>query len=144
MFVVDTNILIHAAIQESSAHQRARAVVEEWLRKPEAWFGTWPILYEFLRVTTHRGIFRRPLRPTDAWSFVQALLASASFSVLVETERHPDILATLLAEHPQASGNFLHDLHTAALMQEHGITDIRTADTDFHRFKQLRVVNPLA
>ena len=35
-----------------------------------------------------------------------------------------------------------HDLHIAAVMREHGITEIG-ADTDFHQFKFLRVVNPL-
>jgi predicted nucleic acid-binding protein len=28
-------------------------------------------------------------------------------------------------------------------MKEHGIPEIRTADTDFHQFPFLRVVNPL-
>jgi hypothetical protein len=29
-------------------------------------------------------------------------------------------------------------------MLEHGVMEIRTADTDFHQFPFLRVVNPLA
>ena len=37
----------------------------------------------------------------------------------------------------------MHNLHIAALMREHGVTEIRTADTDFHQFKFLQVVNPL-
>jgi predicted nucleic acid-binding protein len=37
----------------------------------------------------------------------------------------------------------LHDLHIAALMREHGVAEIRTADIGFHEFKFLRVVNPL-
>jgi len=28
-------------------------------------------------------------------------------------------------------------------MREHGITEIRTADADFHQFRFLTVVNPL-
>lgn len=46
--------------------------------------------------------------------------------------------------HPKIAGNLIHDLHTAVLMKEHGITEIRTADTDFHQFAFLRVVDPLA
>jgi predicted nucleic acid-binding protein len=38
----------------------------------------------------------------------------------------------------------MHDLHTAAVMKEHGIAEIRTTDTDFRKFAFLRVVDPLA
>jgi hypothetical protein len=39
-------------------------------------------------------------------------------------------------------GNLVHDAHTAILMREHGIHEIYTRDTDFHRFSVLRVVYP--
>jgi predicted nucleic acid-binding protein len=32
---------------------------------------------------------------------------------------------------------------TSALIREHGVTEIRTADTDFHQFGFLTVTNPL-
>jgi predicted nucleic acid-binding protein len=41
------------------------------------------------------------------------------------------------------TGNRLHALHIAALMTEHGVVEIRTADLAFHQFRFLRVVNPL-
>ena len=37
----------------------------------------------------------------------------------------------------------MHDLHTVALMREHGVREVHTADKDFLRFRDLRVVNPL-
>jgi predicted nucleic acid-binding protein len=64
--------------------------------------------------------------------------------VLVVTERHAAVLDQLVIGHPRLRGNPLHDLHIAALMMEHGVAEIRTADTDFHQFSFLRVVNPLA
>ncbi|MGH7540644.1 MAG: hypothetical protein ACRELC_06575 [Gemmatimonadota bacterium] len=42
-----------------------------------------------------------------------------------------------------AAGSVLHHLHTAALVREHGVKEIRTADTDFLTVRFLRVVNPL-
>lgn len=63
--------------------------------------------------------------------------------MLVPTERHMEVLEGLSTRHPRLSGNIVHDLHTAALMREHGVTEIRTADTDFHQFPFLTVVNPL-
>lgn len=41
-------------------------------------------------------------------------------------------------------GNRVHDAHTAILIREHGIREIYTRDTDFHRFSFLRVVDHLA
>ncbi len=37
-----------------------------------------------------------------------------------------------------------HDLHTAALMREHGISRICTRDYDFHRFPFISVFDPLS
>ena len=118
-------------------------MLNEWRTGAELWCATWSIFYEFLRVTTHRAVFPRPLGFQQAWSFIAALLLSTSFRLLVETDRHAEILNQLAAEYPRLGGNRLHDLHIAALMREHGVTEIRTADTHFHQFKFLRVVNPL-
>jgi len=40
------------------------------------------------------------------------------------------------------SGNFFFDVHTAALMREHGIRRIASADTDFAKFSGFEVANP--
>ena len=49
----------------------------------------------------------------------------------------------VISENPWLAGNLLHDTHTVVLMREHGIRTICTRDTDFHRFAQLQVVDPL-
>ena len=143
MLVIDTNVLVYAADIDSPFHRPCR----EWLARqrvrPDAWFTTWPILYEFLRVTTHPRVMRRPWRVTAAYEFVAALLASPGLSVLRATERHAQVAGQVLAELPHLSGNLLHDTHTAVLMREHGIRQICTRDTDFHRFPFLEVFDPL-
>src|SRR5438046_396214 len=83
------------------------------------------------------------VRFADAWRFIYSLRSSPSFGVLTETDRHAEVVRDLMREYPRISGNRMHDLHIAALMREHGIAEIRTADTGFHEFKFLRVVNPL-
>ena len=45
---------------------------------------------------------------------------------------------------PHLRGNIVHDLHTAALMREHGIRDIYTRDSDFSRFPFVKVIDPLS
>ena len=143
MFVIDTNLLIYAVDEDFSGQERMRGLLAEWGSSGEPWFTTWSIVYEFLRVATHRSVFARPLTFANAWSFIDSLRLSSSFGVLVETDRHAEVVRDLAREYPHLSGNRLHDLHIAALMREHGVAEIRTADTHFHEFKFLRVVNPL-
>lgn len=144
MFVVDTNLLIYAVNPDSPEHRAARGALDQWRRGERSWFLTWGIVYEFLRVTTHSAVFPRPLDLPTARRWVATLLASPRSGVLVETERHAEVLEELADLHPRIAGSLIHDLHTAALMKEHGIAEIQTADTDFHQFPFLRVVNPLA
>lgn len=143
MFVVDTNVLIYAADVSAVEHTRCRDLFLAWRRQPEPWYLTWGVIYEFLRVVTHARVFRQPWTPTAAWNFVDSLLAAPALGLLVETERHSQVLAELIAAVPRLTGNLLHDAHTAALMHEHGVRAIYTRDTDFHRFPRIEVRDPL-
>ena len=143
MFLVDTNLLVHAANTASPFHSKAATWLEAQRPRPDAWYTTWPIIFEFLRVSTHPRVVRPPWTLTKAWSFVSALLASHGLGVLVATERHGEVAAQIFRELPFLAGNILHDAHTAILMREHGIRRICTQDTDFHRFPFLQVVDPL-
>lgn len=143
MFVVDTNLLLYAVNPDSPDHARARHLIEEYRRDDRLWFLSWGIIYEFLRVATHPRVFPQPLGLVEARAWMAALLGAPAVSVLTHTERHASVLDELCERHPRLGGNPVHDLHTAALMLEHGVLEIRTADTDFHQFPFLRVVNPL-
>jgi uncharacterized protein len=140
--VVDTNILVYAADADSQWHAKSRDWIERRRGQPDAWYVTWPIVYEFLRVTTHPRVLRRPWSAAGAWAFVSALLGSPGLGVLTATERHADVAAEVIAELPWLAGNLIHDAHTAILMREHGIAKICTRDADFHRFSFLEVVDP--
>jgi uncharacterized protein len=142
MVVVDTNILVYAADADSQWHAKCRGWIEEQRNRPDAWYVTWPILYEFMRVTTHPRVMRKPWSVAGAWAFASSLLATPSLGVLIPTERHPAIAAQLLAEHPSLAGNLIHDTHTVVLMREHGVARICTRDADFRRFAFLEVVEP--
>jgi toxin-antitoxin system PIN domain toxin len=143
VLVVDTNVLVYAADADSRFHVPCRDWLEQQRKRPDAWYTTWPIIYEFLRVTTHPRVMRGPWGTTAAWEFVTALLASPGLSVLVATQRHADVAEDVFAELPYLSGNLVHDAHTAILMREHGIIRICTRDTDFTRFPFLEVIDPV-
>ena len=143
MFLVDTNVLVYAADRSAPEHVRCHQLLAQWRRDPLPWYITWPIAYEFLRVSTHPRVFRTPMTLADAWAFVRAVLASPSLSVLVPGTRHAEVADQTFKDIPSLRGNLLHDAHTAILMREHGIRTIVTRDTDFHRFPFLDPVDPL-
>ena len=60
MFAVDTNVLVYAADEHASAHAHCRQLLEGWRRQQAAWYVTWSILYEFLRVVTHPKVLKAP------------------------------------------------------------------------------------
>lgn len=143
MIVVDTNVLVYAVHNTSPFHDACRGWLDRQRESAGAWYTTWPILYEFMRLTTHPRVMPRCWSVAVAWEFVTALLASPGFDVLLPTNRHAEVAAQLFAEFPHLSGSILHDAHTAILMREHGIGRICTCDTDFHRFPFLEVIDPL-
>ncbi len=113
MYVVDTNVLVYAANRDSEFHERCRQAIEQCRARASPWYVSWPICYEFLRVC-----------------------------VLVHTNRHMELLSEVVAELPELRANILHDAHTAVLMREHGIRQIYTRDSDFHRFPFITVIDP--
>ena len=143
MLVFDTNVLLYAADDDSDYRDPCRRWIEKARRDPSPAFLTWNICYEFLRVSTHRRVFRSPWSPAQARRFLSALVDSPGFELLVATRRHAAILERTVAELPDIRGNQMHDLHTAVLMREHGVSRICTRDTGFHRFPFLTVVDPL-
>jgi hypothetical protein len=144
VFVADTNVLIYAADEDSPFHTPCRKLLEGWRVQDSAWYLTWGIVYEFLRVSTHSRVFRRPWPLPVAWAFVESVLASPALGMLVPGERHSQVAAAVVREVPHLAGNLMHDAHTAILMREHGIRRIYTRDTDFHRFPFLEPLDPVA
>ena len=143
MFVVDTNVLVYAADTSAPEHARCRALLERWREGSAAWFLTWGICYEFLRVVTHPRVLRRPWSAQAASGFLEAIWVSPGLSFLVPTDRHRAVLVDVVREVPSLAGNLWHDVETASLMREHGIRRIYTRDRDFRSFPFLEPVDPV-
>lgn len=143
MLVFDTNVLVYAANRDSEFHLPCRRRLEAARQDSSPAFLTWGICYEFLRVSTHPRALQSPWRPGDAWRLIAELLGSSAFDLLVATPRHATVLARTLAELPELRGNVMHDVHTAVLMREYGVSRICTRDLHFRHFPFLTVIDPL-
>ena len=98
MFVVDTNVLVYAADQSVPEHATCRALIEQCRRRHGAWFLTWGIAYEFLRVVTHPRVLRQPWTIEAGTDFIAALRESPGLAFLTPTARHPQVLAEVVAD----------------------------------------------
>ncbi|MDE2788082.1 MAG: PIN domain-containing protein [Chloroflexota bacterium] len=142
MMVFDTNVLVYAGRDDSEFHVPCRERLAQARTGSSPVFLTWNVCYEFLRVITHPSIYPQPWSLNDGCRFLATLLESPRFGLLRPTERHLMILSQIAAEHPALRGNVVHDMHTAVLMREHGITQICTMDSDFRRFPFIEVIDP--
>jgi hypothetical protein len=139
---VDTNILLHAANNESPHRAGCLQALIDPDAKDESLALSWGVVYEFLRVSTHPNVFTPPLTYDEAWSFLAPLLARPQTVLLRETDRHASTMGICAVQAARLSGNRLHDFHLAVLMREHGVSDILTLDTDFRAFPWV-VMRPL-
>jgi toxin-antitoxin system PIN domain toxin len=142
LILVDANLLIYAHVEDAPHHEAAHAWLDEQLNRGPRVGLPWPSLLAFLRLTTNPRVFERPLSATQAWEQVEAWLSVPSVWLPGPTERHQQVLGTLLRQ-SGATGNLVPDAHLAALALEHGLT-LCSTDGDFGRFRDLRWLNPLA
>jgi toxin-antitoxin system PIN domain toxin len=142
VILVDVNILFYATFDSLKESDRARSWLEEQLVGSTRVGLPWASLLGFLRIATNRKIIARPLAMDAAWRQVSDWLACKPVWIPQATERHAEVLGSLLSQ-PGIHSNLVPDIHLAALAIEHGLT-LCSSDGGFARFHQLKWMNPLA
>lgn len=141
MILIDANLLIYAHVKSVPQHLPARDWLDAQLSGPTPVGLPWPSLLGFLRIITNPRVFQRPEPVGEAWHQVNAWLDAEVTWIPQPTERHREVLGTLLTE-ANVHANLVPDAHLAALAIEHGLL-LCSTDGDFGRFSELRWQNPL-
>jgi toxin-antitoxin system PIN domain toxin len=141
MKLADANLLLYAINSAEPAHKIAKRWLETSLSEQETLAFDWTVLLAFLRISTRRGIFERPLQVSQAFELIEDWLLQPVSIVISATPRHSFVLKDLLLPLGTA-GNLTADAHLAALAIEHGAV-LYSADNDFSRFAGLKWINPL-
>jgi toxin-antitoxin system PIN domain toxin len=142
VIAVDTNILVYAHRQDSPFHSVAKPCVTRLAEGSGDWALPWPCIHEFLAVVTHPRAFQTPTTLADAVGQVEAWLDSPNLVLLSESTGYWLALRSILTKN-RISGPRVHDARIAALCLQHAVQELWSADRDFSRFPELKVVNPL-
>jgi hypothetical protein len=120
-----------------AAHSALHALAEN-----RAWAIPWPCLYEFYSVVTHRRRYAPPSTSRQAIDQIEIWMSSPYLQILGESAlAWPTLRGVVLAG--RTAGLEIHDAKIVALCLQHGVRELWTADRDFSRYPQLRIVNPL-
>ena len=139
MILPDVNLLVYAYNGASQQHLAARQWLETTMSGDEPVGLPWAVLHAFLRLTTSSRVMPVPLTTRQAVDVIEEWR-----TVVLITEPGPGYWSSFreLIIGAHVRGDLVSDAHLAALAIEHDAT-LYTADTDFRRFRGLRVINPL-
>lgn len=132
MKLVDANVLLYAVNSDTKQHTVAVGWLDRALSGTETVAFTWLVLLAFLRISTHPGIFARPLAGSEALNVIEEWLDQPGSVVLEPGVRHLGVLRGLV-EATTTAGNVLNDAHLAAIAVQNG-AQVVSFDTDFARF----------
>lgn len=141
---IDTNIFIYASSSHFSECDEAKKFLKNCHEAQDSFVVSWKIIYEYLRVVTHKAVFGEKALPLAlALENIQKFCEWPNVAVLQETSQHWSFMASISHDVKKLGGNLVHDAHTVALMKEYDIKRIYTADADFRLFEGIEVVNPM-
>lgn len=141
MILPDVNVLIYAHREEAPEY----AAYSRWLTRvatgPAPFALSEPVMSGFLRIVTHRRVFKTPTPFDQALAFLDELRARPTCRVIRPGPRHWPIFVDLCRA-ARATDKLVADAHHAATAIEHGC-EWASADADFARFPGLRWSHPL-
>lgn len=141
MILPDANLLLYAYDQSSPFHARAKEWCEQMMTGPAPVILLPPVVFGFLRVSTHPRVFQDPLAVGEAAGLVRSWLARRH--VQLHEMLADDVECALrLLESAGTAGNLTTDAQIASVALRLD-AEVHTADLDFGRFPQVRFVNPL-
>ncbi len=142
MRLIDANLLMYATFDVFPAHKPAREWLDDCLNGDTRVGIPWESITAFVRLASNPRVIVPSLSVRQAWKQAQYWLACETVWTPCPTERHQELLDTLLAGYG-ITHKHVADAHLAALAIGHGLI-LCSADADFLRFNHLRFENPLA
>ena len=141
MILPDANLLVYACDASSLFHPKASAWCERLMNGKTPVILVSPVIFAFVRISTHPRIFTHPLSVTESSDHVRAWLGRRQ--VRLHDMLPEDVEKALaLLEAAGTAGNLTTDAQISAMALRLD-AEVHTADLDFGRFAGVRFSNPL-
>lgn len=141
MIISDLNLLVYAFNASSEQHEKAKLWWENLLNNDEFVGIPWVVYLGFLRLMSGRHILKEPYSIQEVLKICESWFSIPTVRLLEVTAETREILQQLLQKY-HLSGQMISDAAIAATAIEHKAI-LYSNDTDFLRFPELRVFNPL-
>ena len=142
MIVPDANLLLYATDSTSPFHDAARKWWTGCLNGTVPVGLCHPVVFAFVRISTHPRAFERPLSLSRVTRIVQSWFDRQVTRTLYPGPRHVQNVLNLLAVTGSSGGNLVTDAQIAEIAIAHR-AEVHTADHDFRRFPGLQYWFPL-
>ena len=142
MIALDTNLLLYAHRARTPEHARARKAIERAAAGDGGWGMAAASLAEFWAVATHPASEGRRSTPTQAASFVRALVRAGA-QIWLPGPGFGDRLLQVAID-LEITGPRVFDLQIGLAAFEGGATELWTHDARFVKIPGLRLHDPLA
>lgn len=141
MILPDANLLLYSCDESSPFHAKAAAWFERIMNGTQSVILLPPVIFAFVRISTHPRIFTEPLSVSEASSHVRSWLSRRQVRL---HDMLPDDVETALGQLESAgtAGKLTTDAQIAAVALRLD-AKVHTADLDFGRFAGVRFSNPL-
>lgn len=139
--IVDANILLYAVDSTSPHNERASGWLTETLNGDERVGFPWQTITAFLRISTHPRVWMNPLSSDEAHAYIDSWLKASPSWIPAPDQRAFNIYRRLAEKH-SVTANLVPDAQLAAAALWLGVP-IVSADSDFARFPEVRLINPL-
>jgi len=141
VIIPDLNILIYAYNASAKEHAKAKAWWEQQIGSGELIGIPWVVLLGFLRILSGTKVVEEPYRTEELFSIIDSWLSYTNVQPLEQTLESYQVLKELMIE-LNLSGASTTDASIAALAFANK-AKVATNDTDFFRYKELELLNPI-
>lgn len=138
--IVDSSVLLLAVDADHPSHGRVVRWWEQQLSGARRVALPWPALTEFIATSTDPSLCERPLSAEAATGLVQDWMDAEPTWVPAPSERHHQVLTSLLTRYSLA-GSAVAIAEVAALAMEHG-GPVCTTNQMYSRIREIEVLNP--
>jgi len=133
---------MYAYNKSANEHLASKLWWEETLNSNQFVGIPWIVYLGFLRIMSGRNIILNPYSQKELITITNSWFEISSVRLLEASEETRSLLEELILKH-SLSGSIISDAVIAALSIEHKAT-LCSNDTDFLRFEQIKLVNPLS